>query len=399
MKKTILPLLMAAFFTQANAQQNKAYAITGEIKGSYSWTAVREIDLSNGAIVKTLYAPQQNKNINYAFINSDARAIATQQNNWATANGVAAAAYDAKNNRLYFTPMWGTDLRYFDLNSSEVAVVVNNDTKFSTGARVDESNILTRMVIAADGNGYALTNDGKQLIQFTTDKVPVITNLGTLVDGKNNHNISVHTQCTSWGGDMIADVYGNLYLITYRNHIFKINPATKVADYIGAIKNLPANFTTNGAAVDNEGNIVVSSSTQTENYYSVNISTLQATPLVKADATVYNASDLASANLLYQNSRTNLTVNTIQQNHVISVYPNPAVNKNFAVRFDKLPKGNYTIELSDVNGRRVMNRVFSLNGTQNENISLSKGTASGAYLIRVLNSNGEVMFTDKVMVQ
>ncbi|CAF0783530.1 unnamed protein product [Rotaria sordida] len=38
------------------------------------------------------------------------------------------------------------------------------------------------MTFAADGNGYALTNDGNQLIRFTTGDNPVVTNLGALVD-------------------------------------------------------------------------------------------------------------------------------------------------------------------------------------------------------------------------
>jgi hypothetical protein len=255
------------------------------------------------------------------------------------------------------------------------------------------------MTFAADGNGYALTNDGNQLIQFTTGNKPVITKLGALIDSKKNNGISVHSQSTSWGGDLIADVYGNLYLFTYRNQVFKINIATRIAEHIGTVKNLPANFTTNGAAVDMNGDVFVSSAIQTENYYKVNLSTLDAKPIDKTDATVYNASDLANANLAYQNKKANPVLEDVKLNNSISVYPNPVVNKTFAVQFDKLSAGNYSVELSDANGKRVITKTVVINGLQNEKINLPKGAASGLYFIKVTNNNGKSVYYDKVVVQ
>ncbi|MCZ2224926.1 MAG: T9SS type A sorting domain-containing protein [Chitinophagales bacterium] len=403
MKKITLPIMLitALFTVKSQAQTtNKAYAITSETKGTYNWTAIREIDLSNGNIIRTLYSNTNPTTVNYNFINSEGVANRSLQTSSPTVNGVAAAAYDAKTNRLYFTPMWGTDLRYVDLNTNEMSVVINNDARFSTGKRVDESNVITRMVIAANGNGYALTNDGNQLIQFTTDRNPVITNLGALIDSKNNQNISVHAQCTSWGGDLIGDAYGNLYLFTYRNHVFKINPATRIAEHIGVIKNLPANFTTNGAAVDTNGDVFITSAVVNENYYKVNLSTLNATEIIKADnEVVYNTSDLANSNLAYSAAKNVVVSNEVITKNNISVYPNPVVNKTFAIQFDKLTTGNYSVEISDVNGRRVITKTVAINGTQNEKINLPRASVSGLYFIKVLNSNGKSVYYDKVVVQ
>jgi hypothetical protein len=295
--------------------------------------------------------------------------------------------------------MWSNDLRFVDLNSNEMTVVVNNDEKYSTGPRVDESNVITRMAFGADGNGYALTNDGNQLIQFTTDNNPVITKLGALIDSKKNNGISVHNQCTSWGGDLIADAFGNLYLFTYRNHIFKINVATRVAEHIGTVKNLPANFTTNGAAVDENGEVFVTSATQTENYYRINLSTLEAKPVDKTEATVYNASDLANGNLAYKNTKSNPVLADIKLSNAISIYPNPAINKAFAVQFDKLPAGNYSIELTDANGKRIFTKTLGINGLQNEKINLPKAAATGLYFLKVTNSTGKSVYYDKLIVQ
>lgn len=401
MKKTILPLLLLAalFSSNTQAQSNRAFAITGESKGTYNWTAIREIDLSNGAVVKTLYSVTDAKKFSYSYVGTENRNAFPVDASLPTANGAAAAAYDAKNNRLYYSPMWSNDLRYFDLNSNDIAVVINADLNYSTGQRVDESNVITRMTFGADGNGYALTNDGNQLIQFTTDSRPTVNKLGALIDSKKNNGISIHNQCSSWGGDLVADVYGNLYLFTYRNHVFKINVASRIAEHIGTIKNLPTNFTTNGAAVDVDGDIFISSAIQTDNYYRVNLSTLEAKPVDKSDATIYNASDLANSNLAYRNTKATPLLAEIKLNNSISIFPNPTVTKTFAIQFEKLPVGNYSIELNDANGKRVITKNIYISGLQNEKINLPKSASSGLYFIKVSNSNGKSVYYDKVVVQ
>ena len=401
MKKITLPivLLSTLFINQATAQSNKAFAITAETKGTYNWTAIKEIDLATGDVVRSLFSPSNPKKIDYLFSNTDNKVdVNMRQLNSPTQNGVAATAYDSKHNRLYFSQMWGNDLRYLDLNGDAATVVINEDKSYSTGVRNDESNVITRMTFGADGNGYALTNDGNQLIQFTTSDKAVITNLGALIDSKKNNGISVHNQCTSWGGDIIADVYGNLYLFTYRNNVFKINVATRIAEHIGVVKNIPANFTTNGAAVDANGDVFVSSATNIENYFSVNLSTLDAKAIAKNEPTVYNASDLANANLAYQNTKAKPVFADVVANNDISVYPNPAVNKTFAVQFNKLPIGNYTLELNDANGKRIITKNIVINGLQNEKINLPKGASSGLYLLKIINTVGKAVYNDKVVV-
>ena len=403
MKRLFLPsfVIAALFSLNASAQSSKAFAFTAETKGAYTWNVLREIDLSTGEVVRTIYNPSENKPVKFeATANSRVAGNLNQLPSPTTA-GVAAAAYDGKHNRLYFSQMWNNELRYFDLNSNqEVKVVINTDAAYSTGNRNGESNIVTRMTFASDGNGYALTNDGNQLIRFTTDEKPVVTNLGSLIDSKKNNGISVHSQCTSWGGDMIGDAYGNLYLITYKSHVFKINVNTLVAEHIGTIKGLPETFTTNGAAIDGNGDLVVTSSIATENYYKVNLSTLEAKAVAKTGTSVYNASDLANANLAYAAARTTAeTKAEVKGNAVLSVYPNPAVNKNFSIQFEKVPAGNYTIELSDLSGRKVLNKAITVSGLQNEKVTMPKGSAAGLYFVKVMDNTGKAIYSDKVAVQ
>ena len=130
------------------------------------------------------------------------------------------------------------------------------------------------MAIGSDGNGYSLSNDGAHLIQFTTDKNLSINDLGGVVDDQSNKTISVHNSCTSYGGDMIADDDGNLYVFSARNHVFKINIETKVATHLGTITGLPAKFTVNGAAVTANNQIIVASAVEESAYYLVDPETL-----------------------------------------------------------------------------------------------------------------------------
>ena len=182
MKKIILPLVIVSAMIGGNAyaQSNRAFSVTSETKGSVNWLNVQEINLTSGSTIKSVYSPSATTSVK--FDGSAAALRTVNPNSIATESGVAAAAYDAKNNRLYYTLMHGTDLRYFDLNSTETKVVINNDNNFSTGVKVDESNVITRMTFAADGFGYALTNDGNQLIRFSTGAQPEITKLGSLID-------------------------------------------------------------------------------------------------------------------------------------------------------------------------------------------------------------------------
>ncbi len=401
MNRLILPLVIVSAMIGGNAysQSNRAFAVTSEAKGSVNWLNVQEVNLNSGSTIKTIYNPSATKSVSFDGNSTALRGLSS--NSVATENGVAAAAYDAKNNRLYYTLMHGTDLRYFDLNATESKVVINNDAQFSTGVKVDESNVITRMTFAADGFGYALTNDGNQLIRFSTGAQPEIVKLGSLIDSKKNKDISVHVQCTSWGGDLVGDIYGNLYLFTMRNNIFKININTREAEFVGTIKNLPADFTTNGAAADEDGNVIVASAVNNDSYYKVNLSTLNAVALTnKGEVSLTSTADLASGNLIFQNKTATVSAPvTTTVNANIEMYPNPVINHSFNVQFGKLPAGNYTIEISDINGRKIITKTITVNGAQNSKMSLPSATNSGLYMVRIFNASGAVVYTNKLAVE
>lgn len=397
MKKTLLSTLALATCLGGFAQ-SKTFAFTSENKGEFTWTALREMNFSNGEFTKTLITKKAQQTVSLKTSNG----AALSQQNYINGNGVAAAAYDAKTNKLFFTEMYGNTLKFIDLNKSTDETLFTGecfDARFSTGTKKhDQSNIITRMAIASDGFGYALTNDGNSLIKFSTGDNTVVNNLGALRDSKKNTSISIHNQCTCWGGDMIGDIYGNLYLVTMRNNVFKINIASMEAEFVGAVKNLPANFTTNGAAADDDGNILLSSASNADSYFKVNASTLEAVA-VKAGKDLYNVSDLANANLVYQRVATKPT-ELVSSSFIgdVNVFPNPAVGKNFNIALNKLEAGNYNINVTDINGKIVMTKQVNVKGASLEKMNLPKSSTTGMYLIRVVNAEGKVVSTQKLMV-
>ncbi len=91
-------------------------------------------------------------------------------------------------------------LQYIDLNAKTPSIAYFEGEAFGVATDLkDEANHITRMAIAVDGQGYALSNDGNHLIKFTTGRKPVITDLGALQDDPANGGNSIHTKPTQLG--------------------------------------------------------------------------------------------------------------------------------------------------------------------------------------------------------
>jgi len=274
------------------------------------------------------------------------------------------------------------------------------------------------MVVAADGNGYALSNDAKHLVQFTLKKKPVITDLGPLTNDLTNGRYSVNSS-SSYGGDMIADKQGNLWLITSSRAVYKIGLESKVASYVGSIKGLPRGFSTNGAISEGDSKVIVSSSSNTEGYYRFDLNTLQAEKVSKAGI-VFNASDLANSNFAFEKKDKeekpieepkniiieearkpgSNTVSDVVVSNAISVYPNPVRDGFFKVSFADQKPGRYQIQLLDGAGKLVdMQQANIGNKLQVEEFRMSRKLASGNYLVKVTSEDGSYTNTSKIIVQ
>jgi hypothetical protein len=300
------------------------------------------------------------------------------------------------------------ELRWLDLNAKGDAqnyYTVTSSLLNSNAALADEANHFTRMVIAADGNGYALTNDGSRLVRFTTGKKVTITDMGSVIDDESNKTISIKNKCTSWGGDMIADAYNKLYIISANHYVFSLDVETRVAKQIGYITGLPANYSTNGAAVDQDGNVVVASANTFAGYYKFSMKDFVASFIEGSDMQ-YNASDLANGNLLYQKeadaARTFADFKPVIPviTNEAHIFPNPVTSGEFNIYFEGQQAGKYNVTVTDLSGKPVMNRTVTVNSkTQVETVPLNRNFAKGMYMVKVTDANNKFIFTERIVVQ
>lgn len=404
-------LLTSALFAQQG--DRFAYAITDVQQGGANWSFLRKINLQNGAFSEVLL---NGTDASFLAFNATTKkqfetplqdARFGTYTNAAFATGVAALAYDKKNNRLYYTPMFIDQLRYIDLKTMKVYYVTDQAFTGKPVKSSDQGNIVTRMVIASDGYGYAMTNDATQLIRFTTGKNLSITDLGTIADDQANKGVSIHNSCSSYGGDIIADDAGNLFVFSARNQVFKINLETKVATHLGTISGLPNGFTVNGAAVTNDNKVLVSSAMLASSYFTVDMKSLSATPYTIA-GTVWQSSDLANGNLL--NTGTQAKGNTVELisrntepnsgDGKIAIFPNPVTNNQFAIQFNELEVGQYTIQVTDVMGRQVLQQIVSVAGEkQTQTVRLNASSSKGVYLVKVTDHANRSVYNTKIVVQ
>ncbi|MEJ7627812.1 MAG: T9SS type A sorting domain-containing protein [Ferruginibacter sp.] len=468
--KILLLVFVSAFILNAAAQKRSksitAYAITAVEKGNSKWTEVKLIDLNSGEEIQSVYksadeiailnartlkpvikkeglvkefklikTPANNfkiitdKKLNelpLTEINTYTRTekeviirkVRTRMNSNAPfATQSAACAYDKKHGRLYYTPMGINQLRYIDLNSKSPQVFYfENEPMGVLSDPGDAPSHITRMVIGGDGNGYALTNNAQHLIRFTTNKKADITDMGALSDDANNGTNSVHSG-SGYGGDMIADRSGNLYLITANRSVFKINIDSRVATFKGSIKGLPQGFTTNGAAVEKNTNVIVTSSTHTSGYYMFDLNTLQAQKISEAES-VFNASDLANSNLISdskikkeipqtqkEEAKEFFQSNGRQETPIIAenkmtVFPNPVTNGVVNLSFKEYSSGRYEIQFMDLSGKLIQERAVYLNSkTQVQELKLPASLSKGNYLVKVVNEAGKVINVEKILLQ
>jgi len=404
--KLLLSTTFIATTLAVSAQDaNKTFAITGDGNHDFLWMNIRQVDIGTGKTVQDVY--QRDKS---AFILADADSKAQlAPHRRPTETMVAAAAYDKNQNKLFFTPMRVGELRWLDLNAKGDAqkyYSVTSNLLNTQEALGDEANQFSRMVIAADGNGYALNNDASRLVKFTTGKRVTITDMGPVVDDESNKTISIKNKCTSWGGDMIADAYNKLYIISANHYVFVLDVDTRVAKQIGYITGLPANFSTNGAAVDKDGNVVVASANTFAGYYKFSLKDFVATPIEGSDM-VYNASDLANGNLLYQKeadaARTFADFKPVVPvlTNEAHIYPNPVTNSEFKIYFDGQQAGKYNVVITDLSGKPVMNYMVNVgtSKTQVETITLNRAFAKGMYMVKVTDANNKFIFTERIVVQ
>jgi hypothetical protein len=390
----------------AQTSSNTAYAITSESIGSFEWTEVKMIDLSTGSVTKNIFENSKGRynvfdgrSLKPITISNDTSNAKEDHQKKPFAGLSAACAYDQKTNRLYYAPMYINQLRYIDLNGQVPAVYLFQNETLSNAVDLDaECNQMTRMAIAADGNGYALNNDGSHLVRFTTGERPSITDLGKLENAAANGDVSVSDPNTSWGGDLVSDANSNLYLITAHNHIFRIDVSTRIATFVDKVTNLPEGFTTNGAVVSEDGRLILSSANFIIGYFSVDPRTWAAT-LIPSKDEVFNTSDLANENFLFKTRLAQATEPGMQQEK-ISVYPNPVRTNQFRVNFTNKEAGKYNVQLIDIAGKMVSDHSMTVSSAgQTSEVKIDPSLSKGMYFVKVLDNDRKAVFLKKIILE
>ncbi|WP_207513703.1 T9SS type A sorting domain-containing protein [Longitalea luteola] len=415
MCKIVRYVLMLAVFPVAAIGQSdqNTYAITAVIKGSNDWVALRTLNNKTGKFGEMLLnmndrglphrdiATHKLKD-NIAWPVLPVPVVANNPAAPKVNTGVAAIAFDERTNRLFYVSMSDDILRYIDLSTMQVHAEPALSFSKAGNYTFRSSNPVTRLVITPDGYGYTVTTDGSRLIRFTTNNQPSFTDMGELKDDPRNKEMSILNTCSNLGGDMVADDAGNLYLITASNRVYKIDIKTLLTTYLATITNLPATFTTNGAAITEDGKLLVSSSVYTEASFIVDHKSWQASP-APAVQHLYGIADLASSNVIAtkkSNPSVMLIGRTLLKTGNVKVYPNPVLFDEVNIQFNDLPAGKYFIELADPLGRKVIKQKVQLTRQgQTALIQIPTSTAQAFYYIRILNEKNALVSTHKLAVE
>lgn len=409
--KLILTSALCAVCLSAAAQKHSVFAVAAEKQGSFDYSSIQLINGENGKSIKQFFSKAS------AF---EARTIGSGRSYNPTiafrgvdsfmhpmGNVTGAVAFDAKNNRLFIAPIGLNQLRFLDLKSESALFTYIDDQPFGE-IRNNAGAHITRMVIDKKGTGYALSNDGDHLIRFTTDKKITITDLGAVIDNPSDTLNGYHKNCScmSYGGDMVADTKGDLYVITANNRVHKIEVATKLITYLGTIKGLPNGFTTNGAAVDEDGTIIVSSAVSSEvqkfPYYKFDIKSFEAFAM---KGEFLNSSDLASNNFisvpetkpLINSSAQFVFTETLLDNPSVSVFPNPVRGAKIRIVLNDLRPDTYTAVLFDAHGRAVGQKQFNaVSKLQTE--EMNTPSAQGQYYLQLTDRKGKAAYNGKLLL-
>ena len=68
--------------------------------------------------------------------------------------------------------------------------------------------------------------------------------------------------------------------------------------------------------------------------------------------------------------------------------------------FDDLSVGTYTITVTDLTGRIILNKTANIAAkVQAEKVQLKSTLAKGMYLVKVNGANQKLIFTERIVVQ
>jgi hypothetical protein len=373
MKKSLLftSILMAG--VAVNAQD--IYATTGLTKGKIEFNDFRTLDVNNLNAAHILVSKADKLTIE----NSETNATKA-----CSCGKYIAAMTISDKGELVYMPMNNNRVAFIDASSKQGTIV---DVLNSNIDNNNQGSYYARMTTGSDGFMYALNNIGSELLKISSNGT--IQNLGGIAEMSEFAKAS-GVETSVYGGDMIADAFGNLYAISAAGNVFKINPSKMTSDFLGKIKGLPEKYTVNGAAVMADGKVLIAT-TADFGLYTLDFSTLEASFRADYSVPVY---DLASKHLLRQAELNEMT------NSKYSLYPTIVKNSELNIVAKTNDANQLNVVVYNLNNKQVYSNTMNLKNVGEYKVSLNGALQPGIYILKATNQAGvEVINTKFTLVK
>lgn len=369
MKKALFltSVLMAGYFAAAQ----DLTAATGLTKGKIEFNDFRIInsnDLNSSSVLLT-----KNDKINLESKETEIGKICS-------CGKYIAAITESLKGDLFYIPMSGQKVMKIDVVSKTGTEYTFQGLDINSG---NQANYYARMTTAPDGYMYALNNAGTEFLKISDNGT--IQNLGPISQFIEKAK-TFDQETAVYGGDMIADAFGNLYVFSASQHVFKINPNKLSAEYLGQIKGLPGNYTVNGAAVERDGSILLGTSSQ-NGFYTLNIDTMEAGFKADYSLSVY---DLSSPYFLRQNE-----MDQISKDYGYSLYPTIVKNSELNIVSKSDESAVLNVSIWNLSEKRVYSNTVTVKSAGDYQLKLNGSLLPGIYVLKAVNQNGKEVINTK----
>lgn len=369
MKKALFltSVLMAGYFAAAQ----DITAATGLTKGKIEFNDFRIInsnDLNSSSVLLT-----KNDKINLESKETEIGKICS-------CGKYIAAITESLKGDLFYIPMSGQKVMKIDVVSKTGTEYTFQGLDINSG---NQANYYARMTTTPDGYMYALNNAGTEFLKISDNGT--IQNLGPISQFVEKAK-TFDQETAVYGGDMIADAFGNLYVFSASQHVFKINPNKLSAEYLGQIKGLPGNYTVNGAAVERDGSILLGTSSQ-NGFYTLNIDTMEAGFKADYSLSVY---DLSSPYFLRQNE-----MDQISKDYGYSLYPTIVKNSELNIVSKSDESAVLNVSIWNLSEKRVYSNTVTVKSAGDYQLKLNGSLLPGIYVLKAVNQNGKEVINTK----
>lgn len=364
MKKTLLLTSLFAFGLSLQAQD--IVAVAGVERGKIEFQDFRTINLNTPNSGNVLISKNDNLEMSAA-------------GKTCNCNKYIAAMTMGSDGKIYYIPMTQASLKSVDSNSK---TIVSQSLKDVGVDSKSQGSYFARMTTGIDGNMYALNNDGTVFLRISGSGD--VQNLGA-VNGLIAQVKELGDEKFAYGGDMVADAFGNVFVISAYGNVFKIDVNSLSSTYLGRIKNLPENYTANGAAVTKDGQILLATSSE-HGLYLLNIDTMEAKFHSNSDTPIY---DLYSPYFLRQNEASQ----SLDSHY--SLYPTIVKTSELNIVSKVNESTKLDITVWNLNNKRVYSNSVAVKSIGDFKVNLNGALQPGIYILKAVNQNGVEVINTK----